>query len=239
VTNTATANEAYAQSLFEDAENQRLHGSSLRASLLYREAIGISCPSTSLWLMALHMDAVCRRVRGSFQVSIVILDLLLGDPRAQVNHLLRAHLLRDKADALRKLKQLKDAYEIATESFELFVEHGGSLSQIGASRGFLARIAWDQGDQNAARAMSEEAALELQAGDDREVELYHLVFHARITAHYFPIDAPYFAACGLALCDEGYGKDAHRRQLEAIRDNANDVEALEKALAKLEQSSIT
>lgn len=227
-----------AQAIFAAAEQERKHGDSRTAIVLYRQARDKSDTATDVWITSAHMGAVCHRVIGEFQTSLTILNILLKDPRASNECLLRAHILRDKADTLRNMNRLEEAYATATESFELYIEYGGSLAEIGATRAFMARIAWDESDKEAARTMASEAADELRQDDNREVELYHLVFYARIEAQFDPKHAQLIATNGLQLCSKGFGKDIHRKRLRIILDHAHNTEALNAALSQLDKTAV-
>ncbi len=156
---------------FLAAKNELDHGSAEKAEGLFQKIIEQAGSDDPVRLDACHMMGVSQKVSGKYEEAVLTLRHVLD--RFEFDERRRAWVLRDFADTLRKLGWLDEAETAAIESMELYIQFDGSLSEIGASRGFIARIAWDQGDKRAALEMAEEAAEELREGDDRAVELYH------------------------------------------------------------------
>jgi tetratricopeptide (TPR) repeat protein len=165
--------------LFGKAEHERIHGSTEKAIVLYARILSLN-PNPEMRIEALHMLGVCLRVVGRYEESVGhlwdVLDLSIDDRR-------RAHVLRDRADSYRCLKDFSGARKDIRDSYEIYCRIDGSPSERGATLGFEARLDFNESYVYHALLLGQQAAALLAEGGDGEPQLYNELWLARIKVH--------------------------------------------------------
>jgi tetratricopeptide (TPR) repeat protein len=216
--------------LFGKAEHERIHGSTEKAIVLYARILSLN-PNPEMRIEALHMLGVCLRVVGRYEESVGhlwdVLDLSIDDRR-------RAHVLRDRADSYRCLKDFSGARKDIRDSYEIYCRIDGSPSERGATLGFEARLDFNESYVYHALLLGQQAAALLAEGGDGEPQLYNELWLARIKVH-AGLNPKFNIGICQTLLDAGYGKEVHRQRLRAITEYVGIPEAMEIAIRGAEQ----
>lgn len=208
------------ESIFQQAEQERIKGSTLTSIELYRQVD----PFDPDYISAQHMLSVSLRVMHQLDESVEVLQELLN---TDLEPLRRAQVLRDLGDSLRVQEKYDEAIEALNQSFNLLEEQGAPAFERASTIGFISRVLAAQKRYDEAIEKAEQASQLFATDDNRHSELYHNIFYARLLALAGKPDEAIKKAATLKAVAEEFGKPSHLERLNIIEQHASNPEKME------------